>query len=99
MKNHAPTPPATLRRARKIALGAGLHYVYLGNVHDRDGDSTWCPDCGQRVIGRDWYEITDWTLGPEGTCPHCNTRIPGHFDPLPGRWGARRLPIQIKSFR
>ena len=28
------TPPATLTRARDIARGNGLQYVYTGNVHD-----------------------------------------------------------------
>ncbi|MDH5538467.1 MAG: AmmeMemoRadiSam system radical SAM enzyme, partial [Rhizobacter sp.] len=35
-----PTPPTTLTRARRIALGNGLHFVYTGNVHDTDGGST-----------------------------------------------------------
>ncbi len=37
------TPPMTLTRAREIACSKGLHYVYTGNVHDREGGSTWCP--------------------------------------------------------
>ena len=31
------TPAATLARARRIALGNGLRYVYTGNVHDPAG--------------------------------------------------------------
>jgi len=46
------TPPATLTRARRIALANGLHYVYTGNVHDAEGGSTYCPHCGTRVIER-----------------------------------------------
>jgi pyruvate formate lyase activating enzyme len=42
-----PTPPATLTHARRIALDAGLHYVYTGNVHDTEGDTTFCPGCGE----------------------------------------------------
>jgi len=37
------TPGSTLTRARKIALAEGLHYVYTGNVHDREGGTTFCP--------------------------------------------------------
>jgi pyruvate formate lyase activating enzyme len=37
------TPPATLARARRIAMDAGLHYVYTGNVHDKAGDATLLP--------------------------------------------------------
>ena len=29
-----PTPPATLTRARAIALANGVRYAYTGNVHD-----------------------------------------------------------------
>ena len=32
-----PTPPATLTRARQIALRNGVRYAYTGNVHDRAG--------------------------------------------------------------
>jgi pyruvate formate lyase activating enzyme len=46
------TPKATLQRARRIAMDAGLRYVYTGNVHDRAGGG-----CGKAVIERDWYEI------------------------------------------
>jgi Pyruvate-formate lyase-activating enzyme len=38
-----PTPASTLSRARDIALKAGLHYVYTGNVHDTAGGTTACP--------------------------------------------------------
>ncbi|TMH48360.1 MAG: AmmeMemoRadiSam system radical SAM enzyme, partial [Betaproteobacteria bacterium] len=43
MTDIPPTPAATLTRARKIALGHGLRYVYTGNVHDPEGGSTYCP--------------------------------------------------------
>ncbi len=53
MLDHAPTPPATLTRARRIGLRNGLRFVYTGNVRDEEGGSTFCPGCGARVIGRD----------------------------------------------
>ena len=46
MLDKPPTPPATLTRARAIAMGRGLRYVYTGNVHDPAGGSTWCHGCG-----------------------------------------------------
>jgi len=73
------TPPATLSRARKIGLEAGLRYVYTGNVHDKAGDTTWCPGCGQPVIERDWYRILGYALDDRGNCRHCGTEIAGHF--------------------
>ena len=65
------TPPETLRRARAIARKKGLRYVYTGNVHDRDGDTTTCPRCGADVIVRDWYEILAAKLAPGGRCGAC----------------------------
>ncbi|RMF19117.1 MAG: AmmeMemoRadiSam system radical SAM enzyme [Gammaproteobacteria bacterium] len=95
MQDVPPTPPATLRRARQIALETGLHYVYTGNVHDPEGQSTWCPGCGQCVIGRDAYTLGTWALDSHGRCAHCGTTIAGHFDARPGHWGARRLPVRL----
>ena len=95
LRDRPPTPPATLSRARRIAREAGLHYVYTGNVHDEAGGSTFCPGCGARVIGRDWYVLTDWQLDEEGRCAGCGTAIAGHFETAPGDWGARRQPLRI----
>jgi len=51
------TPPATLTRARQIALDAGLNYVYVGNVDDPAGSSTFCPNCHTELIHREWYNV------------------------------------------
>ncbi len=84
-----------LTTARAIALAAGLRYVYTGNVRDEPGQSTYCPDCGTRVIGRDWYEITAWHLTPDGRCGACGAAVVGVFEARPGAWGQRRAPIRI----
>ncbi len=50
---HEDVPPTTatsVERARQIALGAGIHFVYTGNVHDPAGQTTWCPQCGTALI-------------------------------------------------
>jgi len=93
------TPPATLTRARTIAMNNGLRFVYTGNVHDHNGGSTYCPGCGNVVIGRDWYVLTKWNLDDCGRCAQCGTQIPGRFEPLPGDWGARRVPVRLSDFR
>jgi pyruvate formate lyase activating enzyme len=62
MQDVPPTPPATLKRARDIAIKNGVRYAYTGNVHDEAGQSTYCHQCGTKLIGRDWYEITAWNL-------------------------------------
>jgi pyruvate formate lyase activating enzyme len=91
------TPPATLTRAREIAVRNGLHFVYTGNVHDRVGGSTYCHGCGARVIERDWYELGEWRLDPYGACLSCGTRIAGVFSAAPGEWGAKRLPVRLAN--
>jgi pyruvate formate lyase activating enzyme len=96
MLDKPPTPPATLTRARDIALSKGLHYVYTGNVHDRNGGSTWCPGCGKRVIERDWYVLGEWNLDGN-RCKSCGCEIAGHFDFRPGKWGAKRMPVRLSA--
>jgi pyruvate formate lyase activating enzyme len=97
MLDRAPTPRATLERARRIARAAGVHHVYTGNVHDPEGQSTYCSGCGERVIGRDGYVLTDWKLDADGRCG-CGRRCPGVFEPAPGSWGARRLPVRPSQY-
>ena len=89
------TPPDTLRRARRIAQGAGLRYVYTGNVHDRSGDTTTCPGCGKPVIVRDWYEILSYELDDAGRCRHCQTAIAGRFGKFERPFGAQRTPVRL----
>ena len=88
------TPPATLTRARTIAQARGLRYVYTGNILDPDGGSTWCPGCGQRLIKRNGYEVGEWHL-KKNRCARCSFEIAGHFAEQPGRWGNRRMPVQL----
>jgi pyruvate formate lyase activating enzyme len=95
MRDVPRTPPATLRRARRIAREHGLKYVYTGNVHDPDGQTTTCTGCGAAVIVRDWYVINSYEVSEAGACKHCGATVPGRFDGPAGRWGARRLPVRI----
>jgi len=95
MMEHAPTPPATLARARQIASDNGVRYAYTGNVHDRRGDTTSCHTCGAELIVRDWYELRAWNLAPDGRCPRCATQCAGRFDATPGDWGRRRQPVRL----
>jgi pyruvate formate lyase activating enzyme len=98
MLDRPATPPRTLDRARAIAMESGLRYAYTGNVHDLDGGSTYCHRCGQRLIGRDWYVLSDWNLTEEGCCRFCDEPCAGLFERSPGTWGARRLPVRLRDF-
>ena len=97
MMDHPPTPPATLRRARAIAIGNGLRYVYTGNVHDLAGGTTHCHACGETLIERDWYEIERYRLSSSCQCPSCGARCPGLFESGPGSWGARRQTVRLHA--
>jgi pyruvate formate lyase activating enzyme len=97
MTDRPPTPPATLWMARELARSVGLRYVYTGNIHDPNGQSTLCHGCGALLIGRDWYDITGWHLSADGRCAVCGTPCHGVFEATAGRWGARRQAIKLRT--
>jgi pyruvate formate lyase activating enzyme len=99
MLDRPPTPPATLTRARAIAMRNGIRYAYTGNVHDPAGDATICHACGATLIGRDWYELTAWNLTDDGACRACGERCAGVFDGPPGGWGRKRRAVTLGSER
>ncbi|MBL0713012.1 MAG: AmmeMemoRadiSam system radical SAM enzyme [Desulfosarcina sp.] len=74
-----PTPVSTLERCRAMALEAGLHYVYVGNVPLHDANHTYCHQCGKRVVERLGYHIPSFHL-KDGCCEFCGTAIPGRWD-------------------
>ena len=98
MRDIPPTPTATLTRARRIALDSGLRYAYTGNVHDNQGSSTWCHNCGELLIERDWYVLGRWGLDAKGCCSSCGERLPGRFDAKPAEFGARRIPVHLDAY-
>jgi len=78
MTDTPPTPPETLTRARKLAIEKGIKYVYVGNVYDTDGQTTYCPDCGRKLIERGWHSVISMNL-KDGRC-QCGQEISGMFD-------------------
>jgi pyruvate formate lyase activating enzyme len=94
-----PTPPATLSNGRDaIALEAGLHYVYTGNVHDSEGGTTFCPDlpCGPGGARL----VRDSRLSPHrqrATARIAVTAIAGRFEQYGGAFGARRIPVSMAA--
>lgn len=72
------TPDATLIRARQIAISMGIKYCYVGNVYNREGQTTYCPECRTLLIQRDWHSVVSNKI-PNGTCPKCNSHIAGVF--------------------
>lgn len=92
------TPFETLAMARRVARRNGVRHAYTGNVYDIGRQSSYCHACGQRTIGRDWYELSDWNLGADGHCTACGTRMPGVFEDRPGDWGRKRRPVDLAAF-
>jgi pyruvate formate lyase activating enzyme len=72
----SPTPVATLRRARKIGMEAGLRYVYEGNIPGEGGENTYCYACGALLIERHGFELLQ-DRRQEGKCPACGTTLDG----------------------
>ncbi|QRM29141.1 AmmeMemoRadiSam system radical SAM enzyme [Microvirga sp. VF16] len=91
------TPPEILRMARRIAQEVGLRYVFTGNTHDAEGQSTYCHACQAVLIGRDWYQLTAWNLTVDGRCGSCGTPCPGVFEAAPGTWGPRRRSVVLQA--
>jgi len=72
----APTPLATLERARRTALEEGLRFVYIGNVPGHEANSTYCPSCGALLIYRVGYDVEIRGLDA-GVCSACGEVIEG----------------------
>jgi pyruvate formate lyase activating enzyme len=82
MRDVPPTPLATLRRARTIALGVGLKHVYIGNVRDSEGATTYCPGCDHAILQREGFQVLSHDLDAQGRCRHCGAILPGRFGDL-----------------
>ena len=76
LNNHPPTPRETLNMARQIALSAGIQYCYTGNVHDPNGQTTYCPNCKTKLIERNWHSVESNIIN-NSSCPKCNAHIAG----------------------
>ena len=76
VQDRPATPREVLERAYFIGVDAGLRYVYVGNLMDAARANTYCPQCGETLIHRMWYQVrTAWK--EPGVCASCGTSIPG----------------------
>jgi pyruvate formate lyase activating enzyme len=78
MQHLPPTPIETLEAAVAIGDEAGLHYVYLGNAPGHKRNSTFCPECSERIVHRLHFVVTKLDV-VDGKCRFC-----GH--PIAGIW-------------
>ena len=92
------TPASTLHMARSIALRNGIHYVYVGNVFAPGASSTYCHECGAMLIGREWFDISEWSLTADGHCRICGAKCSGVFEGRPPSTNGRFMPVRIEDF-
>lgn len=71
------TPLEVIRHARKIGLEEGLHYVYTGNVPGDEGENTFCPECGSKLISRIGFTSRIDNMKSDGKCSKCGCDIAG----------------------
>lgn len=69
--------PEDAERARKIAMGAGMNYVYVHGINSSDSESTWCPNCKKPVVIRNNNQIK--SIINNGKCG-CGKEIAGVWE-------------------
>ena len=79
MRDKDRTPEKTLTDARKIAMDMGIKYCYVGNVYNSEGQTTYCPNCNEKLIKRNWHSVLSNNL-KDGKCRKCGQKIEGVFD-------------------
>jgi len=94
MRDIERTPASTLSRAREIARSNGVRYAYTGNVRDPEGSSTWCHNCGELLIERDWHRLGRCGLDNQGSCVACGAGLVGHFAQQPQQLA--RGPVRVR---
>ncbi len=71
-----PTPAATLVDAAAAGREVGLRHVYIGNAPEVEAATTSCARCGERLIARADFAVTEWRL-VDGRCPRCKHALAG----------------------
>lgn len=79
MRDKDRTPEKSLIDARKIAMDMGIKYCYVGNVYNSEGQTTYCPNCNEKLIKRNWHSVLSNNL-KDGKCKKCGQKIEGVFD-------------------
>ncbi|MDA0285548.1 MAG: AmmeMemoRadiSam system radical SAM enzyme, partial [Planctomycetota bacterium] len=97
MMDRPNTPHDTLILARDLAMQVGLKHVYVGNVNDVERQSTYCPNCQNLLVERNWYALGVYALDGN-QCRNCGATISGKYEVRPGNWGRKRQPVDMRQF-
>ena len=100
------TSVETLIGAAEIGYGAGLRFVYAGNIPGRVGEyeNTFCPNCKTTLIERYGFKVVSNKITC-GECPKCSTKIPGRWEGSEITGGQRPrlfdypVPIRTRTIR
>ncbi|TKG88507.1 AmmeMemoRadiSam system radical SAM enzyme [Puteibacter caeruleilacunae] len=76
--SYPPTPISTLLSFFEIAKQY-LQHVYVGNAQNIEKSDTYCPNCKELLIEREFYNIDTVGLDPNGKCTHCHTPVIKNF--------------------
>jgi len=87
MADYPPTDVGTLEEMAAIAKSAGLKHVYIGNVWRHPLESTYCPECGAKLVERVGFFITKWNLTEDNRCPVCGAKVSIEGSYRKRRWG------------
>jgi pyruvate formate lyase activating enzyme len=71
-----PTKVKVLEKAIELARKEGVKFPYIGNVMGSELESTFCPECGKKVVGRMGGRMVSFALDKKGKCLDCGTGIP-----------------------
>jgi pyruvate formate lyase activating enzyme len=77
--NATRTPLEMLEKKYNQAKEAGLNYVYLGNVHSPQKQTTYCPKCKTTIISRNWHQTIIEQPNFDGKCTKCGFELAGFF--------------------
>ncbi|MBD3363414.1 AmmeMemoRadiSam system radical SAM enzyme [Candidatus Dojkabacteria bacterium] len=79
MKDKASTSPKVLNKAYEIGKEAGLKYVYVGNIHDEKHQNTYCPECDELIIKRNWGYSKIINM-ENNQCGECGYKVEGAWN-------------------
>ncbi len=75
--NLPPTAEESIKKARNVCLSTGVKFVYTGNIEDKEGSSTYCPDNNQVLITRQGFFLEKNFINKDGKSTLCPSTIPG----------------------
>lgn len=73
LRDVPPTEITKLRRAKELAIEAGLQYVYLGNIPT--DQNSYCPSCNELLIERNGYTSINKKKIKNNKCVNCGEKL------------------------